>query len=604
MTSRTIATTFKDTWTNPTKPAERYGSTNVVRIKAAPDARYGWLRWDIPPEMMGQTVHGAKLMGRTLPKMVAQTYTLTPVASHWAAWSLSAAAMPTLISGQSVTRTPAANAAGGMVDFDIAALMQAVADGQPWYGVRISTNSTAADQGFWSAESGQANWEVWLSWSDEPAAAANLTPNGGIVTTTKPMLAWEAPDQVAVTVNVYAGEDDPNPVWTSGWIDSPTQQYDMAASTYPGATSAWWDVTYRGSDGEVSVVSDRASWTGVAGLPVPVLDSPLGGTIGTATPLVAAHLSSGTIGAWQVLITGADRSKVYGDSGRQTGPLAWRVPATQGGKAVLAEDRPSQIGVLIWDDQERAATVGTPTHVELWTEVTWDEDAALEVPTDLRIAQVGDTPLLRYTWRRGSDAAKWQVQINDKAVHEIPAEEVTVDAGRYSWTDRGQLRPYRPAEVRIAAIEADDGRSKRSAPTWPNEGRSVTGVWLIPDDDDPICLSGLDVEGIQRTDAAATYTLADGTEVDVIYGRPGYKGELALSTDEEETSGDVWATLDAIERLARRPYRPGSLRLVWASMSLPVRLRSLQAIPSASMLPPYNHLHNVRFGFIQDGDSW
>lgn len=595
MTELTI-TEVGDTWVNGAsgRTGNNYGSTQHVQVK---NGERRALLLPKLPNLAGRTIVDAYLVGHSTGTD-AQTLTVAPVTQKWQPGRATWGNQPSVNSGTAVAVAVGAAADGEVVTIaGLGPMIQAVADGTDWFGLRVSTSSTTA-QKFYATESGAPAWELHLTVSDLTQAPDGLRPNGAAVSGARPILAWDAEDQVSFRVQVdtpAAGldPDDVAPDFDSGVIVGVDQQFDLATSTHTpaGAGPHYWraQVTAEG-ESETSEWSDWASFT-VSAMPTLVIDSPTG-PFGDPSPTLAAHLSSGTLSHWKVKITGPDRADVRFRSGLRTGPLLIEVPQRHKGRRTIVDG--GWIHFEAADDVDRAVAVDDPGVASAWVPIVLADDDSVASPTDLVVAQVGDgDPRLRWAWQRTEAADAWVLAVDGQNFEIITAEDITLAGGVYTWTDSGQVSPLRPHTLTVRALEG----SQVSEPASVTHTHTVTGVWLLPDDGSPISLNGTAVSGFANTSRYARYTPLQGAPVDVIYeANPGRMGAFAGTVDSTE---DVWAVLDEIERL--RSSRTRFAQLVWGSQSIRVRLVDPDAT-SADHILPNNLAHDVRFEFVEVDD--
>lgn len=600
----------RDAWVNSQRTGTNYGSTNAVHVRAGANERIGLVRPELT-SILGRTVEEARFVGRAGAALEAQTLTLTPLAERFTSGGAKFANQPDVTAATPVDETIGALAEGDEVEWIVTDHLQAVADGTPWHGWRLETDSTSEGQRFRSNDSGELAWELHITLSDAPEIPAGQRPaGGGAVSTSVPVLAWEyvsadLTDQAEARIQVDTPAvgvepDEVAPDFDSGWLTNtePTFDLDASAHTPAGDGPHYWRVNVRDTEGNESGWSDWAEYV-VEALPVLVVDSPTG-AFGDPSPQLLAHLATGTIKAWKAMATGPDRSDVRAETGLTTGAVDWTVPErTEAGKRVFREDEAGWIYLRVWDDVERAVAVGEKAFVDVWIAATWDEDLGLVEPTDLDVTPIapGD-PRREWTWSRAEAADAWLIQVDGVTVARLEPEDVTAVAGDYSWTDNGLVPPLRPHQLRVRAIEA--GAASTPA-THADPGEEQHSVWLLPEADgiDPVALSGTAVSSFARKDHAATYVTHDGEEIDVVYGTPARTGRFEGQVHSGSVQ-DVWDSLDALELL--RKSRNRMVQLVWGSKSVRARIRDVDATPADEILAG-NLLHAVRFGFVEVDDA-
>lgn len=595
MTEVTI-TEFGDTWVNGSadRVGNNYGTTQHVQLQSG--ERRALLLPKLP-NLAGLTVVDAYLVGHSRGTS-AQTLTVAPVTEKWQPGRVRWSNQPAVNGAAAVTAAiPAVGDGQAVTVPGLGPMLQAVADGTDWFGLRVST-SAATRQQFYATDSGSPAWELHLTLSELTEAPDGLRPDGAAVATSRPILAWEAQDQVAFRVQVDtpaagADPDDLFPNFDTGMVTGVDQQYDLAASGHnpAGAGPHYWRVqVVAEGETELSEWSDWAVFT-VTAMPALVIDSPTG-PFGDPSPTLAAHLSSGTMAYWKVKVTGPDRADIRYRSGLQTGPLVVEVPKRHKGRRVIVDG--GWIYFEAADDVDRAVAVGQPGVASAWVPIQFTDDGALTAPTNLTVAQLGEgDPRLVWAWQRTEAADAWVLEVDGANFEIIAADEITLSGGVYSWTDSGQVSPLRPHTLAVRALEG----SKVTEPATRVHTHTVKGVWLIPDDGDPIRLNGTAVSGFANTSRYARYTPLQGPPVDVIYDpNPGRVGAFSGTVDSRQ---DVWAALDQIEALRRSRTR--FAQLIWGSQSIRVRLVDPDATSADSILPT-NLEHDVRFEFVEVDD--
>lgn len=396
------------------------------------------------------------------------------------------------------------------------------------------------------------------------------------------------------------------PDYDSGWTASADPQFDLTGRhAVVGAGPHYWRVQVRDGENNESEWSDWATFNYVAA-PTIIIDSPTG-PFGDPTPTILAHLSSGTVSQWQAMVTGPDRSDVRARTGLVVGStIDWTLPlreerlvstrnggAAKAGRLVFDGPGPWWLNLRVWDTVARATGVGQAPYMETWVQLSFDDDLGVQPATGLLVAPVAEgDPRREWSWQRTEEADGWVVTVNGDVVARLDADDVTVSEGRYVWVDSGHVAPLRPQVLAVRALEGDARSVPVSVEVVPPP---LPGVWLIPDDTtiEPIVLRGDGVDEWTRTEFRATYTTSTGTEVDVTYGQPGRVGSFAGTVDKRD---DIWEALRRVETLRRSPNR--NARLVWASHSIPVRVRDIDATASSQILP-HTLEHIVRFGFVE-----
>src|SRR5438045_3902968 len=120
---------FSDTYVSEKYPNKRYPSVNKIFLAdgTAADTRYGYMYPGLPSGISG-----------------AVTITVQRLTSKFSASRVTWNTKPTSTATGQVQVTKTGAPAGTMWEFDVTAMLQAVADGSPWYGFRISVTGASA----------------------------------------------------------------------------------------------------------------------------------------------------------------------------------------------------------------------------------------------------------------------------------------------------------------------------------------------------------------------------------------------------------------------------------------------------------------------------
>jgi hypothetical protein len=518
--------------------------------------------------------------------------------------------LPATVAGISGSVTTGALSAGDTVAIPVTEILQAVADGAKWHGFELTTDAAAINTGnFRSFDSGKTAWVLVVEVTDAPDKPTNPRPNDGSVGSGAPTVAWDSgtTSHTQIQVQVDPAANWAAPAYDSGAQTSDGDTWDLSADVTfaaiaSGASTQW---RVRVGDGTTwSPWSDTASFTYIPDR-VLVMDSPTGGTIGDPTFSVLAHLATGTLTKYRIRIAkGADRTDIVYDSGvlppdgtTIARDIPWRDPNTNN-RIIKGDDTSWKLIVRAWPDDDRAEAVGQTSYVEVTVDLTFDNDVN-EPPADYTITPATPgSPIHIHTWTRSEAADKWLVMHGSEVLATLTPDDVTVDAGTYTWNDGGFLQPYQALTLHVRAIDAG---SRSVASNAVDVMSTPEGFWLIPDDGtEPFQFDGNEVQSFSKNDRRDTFSPVNVfTDVDLVYGFEGVSGAYQGQMD-TTTSSDVLGDVDRLETIRRTPTaRP---RLVWASQSIRAQVKGLFALPSNDITPD-NLQHVVTIGrFIQDGD--
>ena len=365
-------------------------------------------------------------------------------------------------------------------------------------------------------------------------------------------------------------------------------------------TTYHWRVWVKDGAGYESDPSDWASFV-YAPKPTLTIDNPATGIAWDPTPTITAHLSSGTFKAWRVRITkGNDKSREVYDSGKEPGSgssMAHTVPFRDDrGRRILKDDATYWLCVRGWERNDRQATPGDPTWVQEWTQFTLDDDATPPRPTDLTVTQVGSSPRIRLRWYRATGAPEgWVIRRDDEVIARLDPDEVEASDNLYEWVDN-TAAPWVQHEYTVKVIDGGkQSRASEAAFITPE----VEGVWLLSDQAGDVVFDGLEVSNLRTTDRRATYTpLSSQRDFDIVYSFGG-RGGTYQGTFDDDAGQDWWTARSRILDMKGAPHR--EVQLVYASTSVPVKLRNVDVAPSPDF-DSANKRQDVVFEAYQTSD--
>jgi hypothetical protein len=251
-----------DTWVNQNAAAKNYNQKSRLFIRSqASNNKYAWLYFN-KPWPAGATIISAKLRLYSADAWTGSTtLTVQRAAAKWGVNKVNYNNMPG-VTGATASVTQSGTNPDELYEIDVTALVQAVANGAPWYGFRVSTNRTG-DSSFHSAQSPKGNKRPVLivTWSDAPDQADGLSPAGGrSISIASPILTWEfsdpSGDQNHAQVQVQFGASEAllnagTATWDSGQIPSESPQLDLSQLVNlladpgfeSGAAPSGWTIT-------------------------------------------------------------------------------------------------------------------------------------------------------------------------------------------------------------------------------------------------------------------------------------------------------------------------------------------------------------------------
>jgi len=246
-----------DTFVNESFPSTEHSDDRYLKIDATTSARKRAYVYFPLPSLAGRTVLSATLSMVVRNTGSAQTISAQAVASHVPMSTMNWSNQPG-VTGSVFSTTTGALVNGSVVAVDVGAALQAVANGAKWFGFRVTTGASAELQ-LWSFESGQDTWTLTYELSDAPEQPTLLSPDGGVVSKTKPVVSWDFTDfggsteqaalQVQVDTAANAGVNLlTSPTWAAAGTPVPTVTPNSSVRAFEGTVSDAL-ITWAGSGG-------------------------------------------------------------------------------------------------------------------------------------------------------------------------------------------------------------------------------------------------------------------------------------------------------------------------------------------------------------------
>jgi hypothetical protein len=509
--------------------------------------------------------------------------------------------------GATVTRSKASSGDGDMWDINVTALMQAVADGQPWYGFRI-TQSTATAREFRSAQAQSRQPTLTVSWTEPPSTPTGLSPSQQSVNAAKPVVEADYTDTSGTTtlasmqVQVAASAAMTTP-WDSGEVLTvgSKARLDLNTTTYPGLAEggiAYWRMRVKDSAGEWSAWSAVTSWNRAAKGAVTITSpSDVAPTVADFTPPILWSFTK-VQEKWQVLVRRLDLdgdNEVF-DSGEVPGIETECTVAARGGAAVLQPGVPYEVEVRAWDDADRIGTTDDPPYSVATRAFTVTTGATTPV-TNLRFEQtiVGGSmvPGLTVAFDRASAPDAFTITRNGVPIAtNVEPSDFAVTGSTY----RLPLTNVRPNVDNLIGVSAIVNNV--ASPIVTAAGKvKIAGVWLVEKDASRAVLFG-NTSGSKfaQTEDGDTIVPLGATEgIRITQGLRGYEGTVTgvLASIGEKTR-DQWIDIF----LAMREETGKVRRLVVGSEVFDVVTWNMSVDPTGHSTPG---VRACSFDFMQVG---
>lgn len=243
-----------DTWVNSARPSANYVAARALTIDSGEALAYVYFNRPVP---LGATVVSAKLrLYHTAAWTGSATITVARLAAQLQASKVTWNSKPGVTGTTASVVDPGGGADGTLVEIDVTTLMQDVANGADWRGLRIESSNTTARK-VHSVEGISAyRPTLYVLWSEAPQAPTNLSPSGNdAVSVAAPVVRFQVVDNLGDTslagaqVQVASDAAFTTGLWTSAWVTTSEPQVNLAAAGYPGMTaggaSVYWRVKVR-----------------------------------------------------------------------------------------------------------------------------------------------------------------------------------------------------------------------------------------------------------------------------------------------------------------------------------------------------------------------
>lgn len=507
-----------DSWVGQQDPSANHNGADYLYVNngGSGNQAYGMLFIKAPaPVDSGAAVLDASL---TLRFKYASAGTITfkvvPVVESWKANKVTWANKPPT-SGGGVTTTVSDVSQGDTITFDVGAQLQAVADGDDWYGWRVECETAGKNATFFStqAQKEQHRPALTTEWSNAPVAPTDLAPSGGrFVSTDSPVLRYTYADfggntdldgqQIQVESLDEFGEPTHVVLLDTGWIDTVDPEYDLsedvAWTALTNGAACRWRARVRDGAGLESDWSDWAAFERLIKGSL-VIDNPAADpndyVQDVTPPIMWTMTSAWGQSAWQVIIqqqaTGIDGTwiEVY-DSGKRSGnDDSWTLPKGVLTRANWTDDPGGgnwqvqtryRVVVRTWDGQVREHTPGDPVYYQAEREFTVREGATPGV-TGLTVSADYPYPGAVLNFSRATAPDAWVLVRGGDVIDKIPAEDAFVSGTSYRMYDK-RARPN--VEHAWAVLPVVNGVMATAEAATVTATVQTVGIWITNPDRD------------------------------------------------------------------------------------------------------------------------
>lgn len=550
----TLQVASSDATVYGTSPDRVWSNISYLTVGSGASGRQAFVYFN-RPFPLGVTIASATLrltQQRAADVSASRTLTAAPVVASWLeskiTWNNAPGVGTPTASSAAQTGT---GTAGRVIEIDVTAIMQAVANGAAWYGLRVVSND-ANILPLFSREAGQGAPTLEVTWSDAPQTPTRLVPSAGrAVSVARPVLSWDATELAAYQVQLNGSDSWGSPATDTGEVAADLPQYALTSDIAIDAV-LWWRVRYKNTAGLWSEWSDGASFTRKA-LPTVTITNPAtspNNVVTEPTPPFA-WTAAGQV-AYRLLVTDAvDPTQVFFDSGKVTSTSTTATPSND---LTLATGRDYRLEVRVFDNVAREATPGVPIYAVAERVFTFALSESTDPVFDLSGSQVDERPWWSMSFKDNTAADQYLFLRDGQPVALLDAADVFVDGITYEWVDReASPRTSHQWEVRRVV----NGETSQDNPVSSGTITAL-GAWVSTLDGSHIVM--LAGEGPVRWDAdelVELYRPYGGSAVHIVtgavFGRSG-SASGALRAYDGRSFADEAAELAALRDRDAYPY--------------------------------------------------
>lgn len=598
-----------DTYVSEKYPEKNYGTAQRLYLAdgSSADTRYGYIYFGVPSGMAGTTITSAKLRlysGAGFAGSV--TMSIQRLSARFSVNRVKWSNKPGVTGAvKQVTKNGAA--AGTLWEYDVADVMQQVADGAAWYGFRISITGAAAKWIYSAQGASQYRPVLEIQWSDAPDTPETLIPDNGLaVSVSKPTLRWDfvdpAGDQTMQSANLrlFSSEALADANGAGDLLDvnvaATIPQWDLDDTAYGGLAldgQLWWRTQNVDGAGLLSGWSDPATFVrkskGTLTITNPAADP--NDFVTESTPPFSWTFTGRTQVKYQVILATPETPEKYiWNSGEITSTdTAVTPPANK----LTEVGKTYRLIIRIWDDIDRVTVPDDPTYVEAFRDFTFDLDNTVDPVDNL----TGDAHTYRSRWTLEWDDEtapdSYPIFRNGVQVDEVFPVDVLESGTHYVYNDDGA----RPRRNHVWSVGRKvNGKVSLANPTVNGLVKPITTTLSETDNDRLIYLFNPDVAAERTEESTIHYLLGEAPPVLITQNHRGYEGQVSGVLLNDTVPGvDAEDQLTSLEWFKDHPGIP--LKLVWVDKVLKVVILNVTDTPLAYADGTVEYL--VSFDFFQ-----
>lgn len=609
--SETLISPSVDSWVDQTLPGANRPATPKLRLHGSGSAnQQRAFIFFAKPFPFGATVFEG-ILRLKIAGAWSGTHTITAkrVTEQWREGHITWDNQPavTATNSASVSVTDAAD--GDEVEIDLTAMLNDVAGGGAWFGIRLELGSDAA-RTVYSSDSAVERYRPSLTvdWREPPEAPTNLVPSGGqAVGPAKPVLSWQFAEpgtdaeqaQAASQVQISTSTDFSSPGYDSGKVANTESLWDMSTESYSlsALDVRYWRVRVWDDADLVSEWSAPQQFTRI-GKGTLTLDNPPASPaeVDETTPPIA-WTYTGDQESYEIVLfrLRADGSTTFLEKIPRTVSTDTSHTLPNG---LLRSGRTYRVRLRVWDTEDRPNIVGDAPYAQVIRDFTYERDGTPDPVTAL--TATADGPKIELAWTRAAMPDYFALVVDgEEVLDRIDPDEVHVSGTSYAM-DYWGAAPGVEHTFELEGVVTMGGKLLHSDGNATDEATpsSRGGIWLVdPEDSTYVWIAGQPSVDMQIREVAETHDVFGSRRpVRITSTLGGYAGSISggqlIDSDERTAITERDAFLELKGRLTE-------LRLILSDLNLPVILEDSNPTPTPA---PGDQLYELSFAWFQSGE--
>lgn len=464
----TILVNASDTFVSETRPTVNFATVHKLRVAGDTGSRRFAYIFFARPVKPDRTVTVGKLrLWSGVAFNGAVSISLRRLGEKFRVNRVTFETRPATVGTKVATVTKSNAPAKTLWEFDIKDLLEDLAGGAEWYGLRIEASGGSNEKWFYSSD-GPEDYRPQLEvvTSEAPDQPTDLYPrNDMAVSVPKPTLRWlftdpsDSDDTLqAFRVALYGTKADAdgntNSILDTGQIPGTESIYDLDdATSFTGLTegqNVWWKVMHWDSTGLSSEWSDPVQFHRTS-KPVATWVSPAAGSnlVNDPTPPFAWTFADQKAMRFRLFDPAEPAVALY-DSGKIATTVRSFTPPKgyikESGKLYRAE-------VRLFDSVVRANLPDDDPYVTLTTDFTFERSGTVEPPVGLTLAKSSVVDAwVDLTWFRSATPDEWIIYRNGVEIDRQDGPDLSAGGTSYKTVDR-LAKPRRNNKYEVTAMQ-------------------------------------------------------------------------------------------------------------------------------------------------------